>query len=201
MPCAAAQPPTLTLLTVPAEENVIVAVEASSAPATHALAPPRTAFTADAIAPCEGCSGTFWLRVPPEAGSGVGPSSAALGAFVTPTAAAISCWRSPGFPGAAPFASGAASLPRGVVPGASVGAAASAPLPGSVGLPSDPAAGAGAAPGSAAACALGVAGGCGCDSGCAGALVALGAGAAAGRASATTGAGGACVVFLLCTMA
>src|SRR6202020_424938 len=71
LPSAAAQPVTLTLVTVPADEKLTFARETSSAPATHALALPITALTADCPAPCEGASGTFWLFGRPAAGCGV----------------------------------------------------------------------------------------------------------------------------------
>src|SRR6185369_10115939 len=71
LPCAAAQPVTLTLVTLPAEENVTCARDTSSAPETHAFAPPITAVIAPCTAPCDGCSGMFWLRGTPAAGSGM----------------------------------------------------------------------------------------------------------------------------------
>src|SRR5262245_41098703 len=60
LPFDAAQPETLTLDTVPAEENVTIAREMSSASATHALALPMTVPIAACTDPCDGCSGMFW---------------------------------------------------------------------------------------------------------------------------------------------
>src|SRR4051812_22871558 len=98
LPCAAAQPETLTLLTAPDEENVTLARDTSSAPATHALAPPITPPTAAATAPCDGCSGMFWFLGLPAAGSGTGPVCSGLAAPSLPTAFAISLCRSPDLP-------------------------------------------------------------------------------------------------------
>src|SRR5262245_11996612 len=72
LPCAAAQPLTLTLVTLPFELNVTLARDTSSAPATQAFAPPITGPNAAATAPCDGCSGMFWLPFPALAGAGSG---------------------------------------------------------------------------------------------------------------------------------
>ncbi len=84
LPLAAAHPPTLTLCTEPDEPNVIVALEGSVAPATHAFAAGSTERTAACALPCEGWSGRLPLIAPDagfESSCGAGCDSFAPPAF------------------------------------------------------------------------------------------------------------------------
>src|SRR5262249_35626964 len=109
-PCEAAQPVTETLVTAPDDENVTCARETSSAPATHALAPPITDPIAACTEPCGGCSGIVWFSGLPAAGSGASVTSCLLPS--APTRFPISVERSPGLPvgagGSLPCATGSA---------------------------------------------------------------------------------------------